>query len=357
MGTSLQYEFPTIDADLIIRDAFEQCGILNYLEDAVRYQSARRSLNLLLQHWPNRGFNLFTLEQGITQIVSGQNVYALPANTSKLLQCKLANVTQQTGGTASASDSGNPSVLFQSTITGSYTLSDVDQNISYLYTSGTPLLVVGITSAISTTYQVAIECSFSSSPSSDDWITILETPLDQYYVGNTNWYYLPFTESAVNWRVRQINAVAPTVQVPLSLTQIYFGIPYISIPMQPVGNDLYFQFPSNSQNGNATTYWVNRTRIPTLNVWPVPLNQYQFFFYLRIRYIQDVGDFTNDIDVSPRFINAATSGLAAMLAKKFAPDRFDSLNSDAEKIYIEAGREDTENVSSLITWAVGDMNE
>src|SRR4051812_24471948 len=112
MGTSLQYTFPTIDADLIIRDAFERCGILNYFEDDLRYESAKRSLNLLLQHWINRGFNLFTVQQGVMQIIPGQFIYDLPENISKLLLCKLANSTQKLGGTASSSTGGSPSVLF-----------------------------------------------------------------------------------------------------------------------------------------------------------------------------------------------------------------------------------------------------
>jgi hypothetical protein len=347
MGTSLQYTFPTIDADLIIRDAFERCGILNYLEDAVRYDSARRSLNLLLQHWPNRGFNLFTLEQGVTKINPGQNVYALPVNTSKLLQCKLANSNQILGGEATSSTGGDASALFATTVTTSFAQPTVNGNISYLYPQATPIVLVGIQSAITAQYQCVIECSYLSSPAEEDWITVLETPLLQYYNGAAQWFYLPFTENAVNWRIRQINAdVTGTTQVPLNLVQIYFGIPYNSIPMAPIGNDLFFQFPSNSQNGASTTYWTNRTRIPTLNVWPIPNTSYQFFFYLRVRYIQDVGDFTDDLDIRATFIDAAVAGLAAKLAQKFAPDRYDMLAADAETVYVQAGREDTENVST-----------
>ncbi len=54
-------------------------------------------------------------------------------------------------------------------------------------------------------------------------------------------------------------------------------------------------------------------------------------------------------------MEAATAGLAAKLAQKFAPDRFADLANEAEKVYIEAGKEDTENVDSLITWAVGEQ--
>lgn len=358
MGTSLQYTFPSIDADLIIRDAFERCGILNYMQGDVQYKSARRSLNLLLQHWINRGFTLSTLFQGVLQINQGQSFYALPANISKLLQCKLVSANQLVGGIASSSSGGNPSVLFATTITGSFSQASVNGSISYLYPTATPIVLVGVQSAITAQYQLAIECSYLSSPSEDDWITILETPLLQYHNGASNWFYLPFTESAVNWRIRQINADATgTTQVPLNLVQIYFGIPYQSVQMTAQGNDNYFYYPSGSQNGSPNNYWVNRTRIPTLNVYPVPSTEYQFFFYLGLQFIQDVGEYTNSIDIRATFIDAAIAGLAAKLAIKFAPDRYEMLAVDAETVYVQAGKEDTENVPTQFILNGGGYNE
>lgn len=351
MATSLQYSFPTIDADYIIREAFERCGILNYMEDAVQYQSARRSLNLLFQTWPNLGFNLFTLVQGVIQVTSGQSNYALPATISKILQCKQANANQMLGGGASASPSGTGSAasLFVTTPTGSFVQSAADGNISYLYPTPTPLLLIGVQSAVTAAYQLAIECSYLTSPGDDDWITILKTEQLPYVNGATQWFYLPYTYSAVNWRIREFGGAT------LNLNQIYFGIPYISLPMQSVGNDLYFQFPSQSQQGQATTYWVNRTIVPTLNTWPVPDDSYQFFFYLGIKYIQDVGDFFNSLDISTRFLEPAAAGLAAKLAEKFATDRAADLAQAALQVYIQAGKEDTENVQSQIVWGVGEQ--
>ena len=116
--------------------------------------------------------------------------------------------------------------------------------------------------------------------------------------------------------------------------------------MQSEGNDVYFYYPSGSQQGTPNNYWVNRTRIPTLNVYPIPDTSYQFFFYLGIRFIQDVGDFTNDLDIRATFIEAAVSGLAAKLSEKFAPERYEMLSANAETIYLQAGHEDTENVTS-----------
>ena len=121
-----------------------------------------------------------------------------------------------------------------------------------------------------------------------------------------------------------------------------------------LGNDQYFQYPTNSQNGATTSFWVNRIRTPTINLWPVPNDSYQFIVYNGIRYIQDIGDYFNSVDVPPRFIQSATAGLAVLLAQKYAPDKVDVLQTSYDAMYLEAGREDTENVNSLITWAMGE---
>jgi hypothetical protein len=347
MALSLQYNFPYIDADLVIRDAFERCGISNYLEDAVKYQSARRSLNFLLQHWPNRGFNLFTLEQGIIQIIPNQNVYELPLNTSKILRCRNASANRILGGVASSSAGGNAASCFTQNLTGPCTQTTPNGNISYLYPQPQPILYVGILSQVTAQYQISIDCAYQTAPAETDWINILNTPKVNYYTGQTLWYVLPYTNSAVNWRIRETGGAT------LNIAQISFDIPYISVPMESVGNDLYFDYVTNNQSGISNTYWVNRIRTPTLNVYPIPNGTtYQFFVFNRIRYIQDIGDFFNSLDVTATFMESATAGLAAKLAQKYAPDRYAALKAEAEQVYLEAGRENTENTTSQVTFGM-----
>ena len=349
MGTSLQYNFQYTDADLIIRDAFERCGIMNWAEDGLKYQEARRSLNFLFSHWINRGLNLFTIEQSVVEIVQNQAVYNLPENTSKILEAKMANANRILGGIPSSSAGGNAGAPFTTTITGSCQQTSPNGNISYLYTSAQPILLVGVMSAETQVYKLVIECSFLASPSDDDWITVLETPQIQYMFNQTNWFYLPFTKTALNWRIREIGGAT------LNVSQIYFGIPYISQPMNQQGRDIYFQFPSNSQKGISTTYWLNRVQVPTLNLWPVPTNDYQFVFYNRVRYIQDVGDFFNSLNIVGRFMESAAAGLAAKLAEKYKPELYAQLMNAAEIVFVQAAKEDTENVDIQIGFGLGQL--
>jgi len=347
MATSLQYNFQYTDADLIIRDAFERCGIMNWAEDGLKYQAARRSLNFLFSHWINRGLNLFTVELSVIEVVANQAVYNLPENTSKILEAKMANANRILGGAASSSAGGNAGAPFTTTVTGSCQQTAPDGNISYLYPSAQPILLVGVMSQTTQFYQLVIECSFLVSPGDDDWITLLETPKIEYFYNQTNWFYLPFTKTAVHWRIRETGGAT------LDVAQIYFGIPYISQPMNAQGRDIYFQFPSNSQVGIPSTYWLNRVQMPTLNLWPVPTDNFQFIFYNRVRYIQDVGDFFNSVNVVGRFLEAAAAGLAAKLAEKYKPELVPTLIMSAETAYVQAAKEDTENVDIQVGFGLG----
>ena len=350
MATSLQYLFQTIDADLVIRDAFERCGIENWLEDRLKYDGARRSLNFLFSHWVNKGLNLFTIDQQIIQIVPGQATYLLPLNTSKILEAKLAQSNRLLGGIPSSSAGGNAGAPFTPTITGNCTQVSANGNISYLYPTPTPVLYVGVMSANTNLYQLAIECSFLNAPTDADWITILETPQIQYYNQETQWFSLPFTKGALNWRIREFGGAT------LNITQINFAVPILSIPMRPIGRDLYFQYQPNQISNSTTTYWINRVLTPTLNVYPIPTSgQYNLFVFNRVHYIQDIGDFFNSVDAVSRFLESATAGLAAKLAEKWAVERFEMLSNTAEKVYIEAGKEDEEDVDKQVNFSLDMM--
>jgi hypothetical protein len=75
----------------IIEEAGERCGVEIRAGHQVR--TARRSLNLLLIEWANRGLNLWTLEQLQIPLVPGQSTYQLPTDTVDLLETVLRTVT------------------------------------------------------------------------------------------------------------------------------------------------------------------------------------------------------------------------------------------------------------------------
>ena len=50
------------------------------------FRTARRSLNLLLAEWANRGFNMWAVEQGTIALVEDDATYDLPEDTVDLLE-------------------------------------------------------------------------------------------------------------------------------------------------------------------------------------------------------------------------------------------------------------------------------
>lgn len=380
MPTSLTYDFADITADRVIVDAFAQIGRSSALISGWQYKMARESLNFVLSSWlSKKGLNLFTVEQDMIQIIPGQYTYALPKNTSKILECVLAkaNLVNISGQVPGCSANGDPETVFTNAtprvVCDASTGIDpgampyisinypIPQPIQYVGISvpsinpflnppnPTPLgplrLKLDIQSSTLTSVPIA------DAPSSETWITNLSIPEQEYYSNQTYWFSLPFTQSANNWRIIE------TGGNPLYIQQIQMDIPFQSQKMSRIGRDSYVYNPVNNTQGVSTSYYMNRNRQPTLNLWQTPStsNGWQFFLYNRVRSIQDVGDYTNSLDMTPRFLNAATTGLAAELSRRFAPDSYDSLQTRADEMFSQAAKEDTENVDMQLNISSGYM--
>ena len=76
----------TFNLDLIeiVEEAYEQCAL--ELRSGYDLKTARRSLNLLALDWANRGYNLWTVEQGAIALLTGIDQYLLPEDTIDLLE-------------------------------------------------------------------------------------------------------------------------------------------------------------------------------------------------------------------------------------------------------------------------------
>lgn len=72
-----------LDLNTIVEEAFERCG--QEMRTGYDLRTARRSLNLLLLDWANRGINLWTIEQGQQVLTYNTDTYDLPIDTVDLL--------------------------------------------------------------------------------------------------------------------------------------------------------------------------------------------------------------------------------------------------------------------------------
>lgn len=84
-----------LDIVEIIEEAYEQAGL--ELRTGYEMKTARRSLNLLALDWSNRGYNLWTVDQGAIPLFAGTPTYDLPPDTIDVVE----QVIRQSTGTSS----------------------------------------------------------------------------------------------------------------------------------------------------------------------------------------------------------------------------------------------------------------
>lgn len=286
-----------LDVNDLIEEAFERCG--KELRSGYDFRTARRSLNLLTIEWANRGLNLWTVEQGVIVMETGQAMYPIPNDTIDLLDMVIR--------------------------TNNGTLNQVDINISRIaeptYMSlpnklaqGRPIQVfVNRQSGQENLSNALVAANVSST---DTTITLTST------TGLSSSGFIKIDSETISY-------------------------PNIS------GNQLINC--ARGQNGTtATAHTANATvtvqNLPCINVWPTPNspgNQYTFVYY-RMRRIQDAGSGVYVQDIPFRFIPCMVAGLAYQLATKLPEvdmNRIPMLKTDYEQQFILAAQEDRETAS------------
>jgi hypothetical protein len=77
----------------LLEEAYERCG--SQLKSGWDLKTARRSLNLLLLEWQNRGLNLWTINEQTVSVVSGTATYTLATDTIDIVEAVLRDTNNQ----------------------------------------------------------------------------------------------------------------------------------------------------------------------------------------------------------------------------------------------------------------------
>ena len=70
-----------------VEEAFERCGL--ELRTGYDLVSAKRSINLMLAEWANRGLNQWTIEEATQTVTKDTLTYTLNSNVIDILDCSL----------------------------------------------------------------------------------------------------------------------------------------------------------------------------------------------------------------------------------------------------------------------------
>ena len=290
MATSSSTNFDLDVADYI-EEAFERCGL--EVRTGYDLKTAKRSLNLLLAEWANRGLNQWTIKQ--TSITTAVGIRVYPGGT--------LTMTVGASGAFSVSE----------TITGSV--------------SGATCSITNIPSA--TSFAITIPVG-------------LFTTADTLTGGSSG--ATTTLSAAVDFA-----DVQSTIDA-LSMVVRRNGTDY-SVPR--VSRDDYLTIPNKSTTGRVDQFFLNRLITPELKLWPVPDNNTDVVVFNRLTRIQDADAYINTFEVPFRFYPCLAAGLAYYLSLKRAPDRTQMLKTLYEEEFDRAAVEDRDRASFTIQPGIG----
>jgi hypothetical protein len=291
----------------IVEEAFERCG--RELRSGYDLRTARRSLNLLLSEWSNRGINLWTMEQGAIQLYANQITYPIPINTVDLVETIIRT------GTGTNQVDINISRISVSTYS----------TIPNKLATGRPIQIYidrqgGQTYVFTGTLAASISSTATSIPMS----SLAGVPYAGYAnIGSETVYYYGTSTQAEN--------VATGASAYATLDNV----------IRAQNNTTAASHSSGST--------VSNTKFPNVTVWPAPdqgsiSDPYYTLIYWRMRRLQDAGNGVNVEDIPYRFQEALIAGLAYKLSMKVEGglDRMGMLKAQYDEAWQLAADEDRE---------------
>jgi|TARA_R110000787_G_scaffold1203_2_gene4310 hypothetical protein len=286
MATSSSVNFE-LDVASYVEEAFERCGL--EVRTGYDLKTARRSLNLMLADWSNRGLNQWTIEQ--TSITLASDISDYPGGPLTMTVGASGSFTvgeTLTGGTsaATASVTSLPSATTMAITIPSGT-----------FTSGETL--TGGTSAATTTLSAAVDMTTAQKT-----IDILSAVI---------------TRDGTDYAITRLS------------------------------RDSYLGIPNKAQTGRPSQFFLDRQITPVLKVWPTPENSTDIIKFDRLVRMDDADEYTNTMQIPFRFYPCLAAGLAYYLAIKRAPDRIPLLKAIYDEEFNRAMEEDRDRASLTIT--------
>lgn len=289
----------------IAEEAWERAG--REMRSGYDLRTARRSMNLMTIEWQNRGINMWTMEQGVIDLVPGLSTYALPTDTIDLLEHVV-----RTG-----------------------------QNVSSTQADLT-------ISRISVSTYATIPNKLQQARPIQVWIQRMSgetNPTALTLVGAVN-------ETSTTITLSSVAGLAGSGFIRLDNEVIYYG--YLS------GNILGGVF--RAQNSTTAASHIDGTavyvsQLPAITVWPTPDNSTTYqFVYWRLRRVQDAGAGVETADMNFRFLPCVVAGLAYYIAMK-VPElmpRIEMLKMIYEEQFSLAAAEDRDK--SAVRWVPRQMH-
>lgn len=376
----------------LVLEAYERSGKIGVELTSMMVQSARRSLNLVLSSWSNRGVNLWTVAEFTQYMPQGIGEYFCPPQVINVLPDSVLLRQYQMGApvavmpmfiTTANSASVIVSGLAATPAAGQYINVGVMVSIGGIIVDGFYQVqsVPGSGEAMITVVAAAIASATGGvvpqfvTTANSNTVTV-NLPSHGLLTGQ------PFNVEAQT-SVGGITLLGPYVVTTVnSGDQFTITSPFpagsattvsenggntnlstqasssndtnpaypVDIVMYPLSRGDWMAIPDKKQQGRPTTFWVDRQISPVIRIWPQPSADGPYELrYRASRQVQDadlVGGQTLAVPFS--FLESFTADLAAALALKWAPERLVVLKQEGAEQWQLASDENREKVSTYL---------
>lgn len=260
-----------------IEHATRRCGVPPSVLTGEQLISARENLGFILTDLSTKGLAGWTYGKQVHAFVVGQCAYPLDSGTFAVSNALRRNATFNTGAN---SGDGYTSV-FNSPDGVSVGSADI-----HLTSSGT--------------FDFFLELSFDgiqyfyAGRQIKTWVAG-----DRAIIESTN------TQPANYWRIRE-NTNAATFDA------VYFLSNINEVPLGKLNKSDYSNLPDKGQlTTDPSTFWQDmQLEAPVINLWQAPSNAFRHIVVWGRRYVMDVGEFTNWLEVPMRWQDAIIFELA-----------------------------------------------
>lgn len=301
-----------LDVTSIIEHAFRRCGKIASTVSGELQQAARELLGAQLVALSNRGINLWCIQKYVLQVQAGQAAYTLPVGITDTINVLSRTATALSGAVATFTD-----------------------NVQITFAAATAVANVSMLFAAPGTVYLVLEAS-------DDglvWRTMVSLKQQDVLAGDRIVFDVDNSRLALFWRVRTTQGTLP------ALTELIWNSAGQDLPMTKLNRDDYMNLPNKQfsvpSGQRSLQYWFDKQEVPQIWIWPLSQGSVDQVVVWVQRQIQDVGAFSNTLDIPQRWELATMAVLAADLAleipyQELPPGRYQELKLDAAEKLTDA---------------------
>ena len=324
MSTSGSTALRSYTAIQLVERALRQAGVKAPQFTSEMLEIAMDVFNAMLDEFLNLGIQLWSRDRVILPLYLNRNQVVTPQGTSVIIDLQQRTLMRPAPSMALSDQGGDASLAFDGNLATACLQTAVNGSITAFYSNGTVITQVGVLFADMGSMAYFVEYSLDGVT---DW-TAMEAVSVDVVAGQWMWIELDGAPAALGWRIRSVGTL------PLRVSELYFGNNPSDIPLPPFTYDDWDSLPNKLSPGQPLQWYQDRQLdVPVLYVWPVPDPTATFMTLVarRRRYLDQVTDWQQALDLSRRWYEYATCSMARRLCKELPEadvKRFDMLQSE-----------------------------